>query len=85
MAGLYPYAVRVRNPAAVIIDVGAGDKVSAVPSDCVEAVGKTVNAVMAYFSSDLGSTKREFGSGTGLRYERSIRKRHTQFFEWHSS
>jgi len=45
-ARLEPDAIRIRNPAAVIVRVNVRDKVSAVPSVRIEAVGKLLKAVI---------------------------------------
>jgi hypothetical protein len=41
-AGLDPNTIRIRNPEAVIIQVGVGDEVFATSSIRIEAVGETV-------------------------------------------
>jgi hypothetical protein len=43
-AGLKPDTVRIRNPEAVIIKVGVGDKVFTAPSIRIEAVCETVES-----------------------------------------
>jgi hypothetical protein len=52
-ARLEPDAIRIRNPAAVIVRVDVRDKVSAVSSIRIEAVGKTVEGSDRHLSLPL--------------------------------
>ncbi len=52
-ARLEPDAIRIRNPAAVIVRVNVRDKMSAVPSVRIEAVGKTVEGSDRHLSLPL--------------------------------
>src|SRR3977135_2102751 len=52
-ARLEPDAFRIRNPAAVIVRVNVRDKVSAVPSVRIEAVGKAVEVSDRHLSFPL--------------------------------